>query len=422
MREYTVTGIKYCMEGETLEEKKAAARDFVTERLWGYEVMLMAEPDNPFDPDAIAVYIDYRHIGYIMRDETDEVHQLLDENGMCMARTKWYDGESTLFIEIPSADAKKLAKPVRKRQLPESPLGEMVCMPFTKEEHKLQMLGTLLEQLEMREEMKQRFVELVKQYVPLMMTSICREDTLLMRKVYDKLLWTLQNCDKEAWAGDALSELAHEYTTVRRNLANLHRGSEQWPAKIFAEHLDRLRGDKEVNQHLFNKYSNTFLDGTSIEDADLLRVEKEYDRLMAWLKAMKWSELRNPQDLTTMGKKVAYLRISRKELYDLYSVMLITERLRERLGSLAGRRAKVIEALTQTSIFYSTDDKEMKIEKFYDDIVGKKPTEITSLVNDLVAQNVISNMSCNRDLWSILNVYGLYEKGENNWNSQIKRF
>ena len=42
---------------------------------------------------------------------------------------------------------------------------------------------------------------------------------------------------------------------------------------------------------------------------------------------MKWCELRNPQDLNLMGSKVYDLGLSRQELYDLYGVLLLIEKL-----------------------------------------------------------------------------------------------
>ena len=49
-----------------------------------------------------------------------------------------------------------------------------------------------------------------------------------------------------------------------------------------------------------------------------------------------------------------------------------------------------------------------------------KPTQITALVRELVKTNVISEMSCHRDLWSILHAAGLYSPSESNWNQQLR--
>ena len=52
-------------------------------------------------------------------------------------------------------------------------------------------------------------------------------------------------------------------------------------------------------------------------------------------------------------------------------------------------------------------------------IQGMKPKQITDRVNQLVNERKISDISRKRDLWSVLHDYGLYEKSESNWNSQV---
>ena len=53
-------------------------------------------------------------------------------------------------------------------------------------------------------------------------------------------------------------------------------------------------------------------------------------------------------------------------------------------------------------------------------VQGRKPTQITALVNQWVSENKISEMSKNRDLWMVLHESGIYQKTESNWNSQVK--
>ena len=59
-------------------------------------------------------------------------------------------------------------------------------------------------------------------------------------------------------------------------------------------------------------------------------------------------------------------------------------------------------------------------ENFVNEISQMKPTQITALVNKLLAAEKISKLSCNRDLWKPLNEAGLYRPSESNWNKQIQ--
>lgn len=53
-------------------------------------------------------------------------------------------------------------------------------------------------------------------------------------------------------------------------------------------------------------------------------------------------------------------------------------------------------------------------------IQGMKATQITDKVNQLVADNKISELSKHRDLWKVLHDCGIYERSESNWNMQVK--
>ena len=68
-------------------------------------------------------------------------------------------------------------------------------------------------------------------------------------------------------------------------------------------------------------------------------------------------------------------------------------------------------------IFYNDVN---QAKEFLNKIRGMKATQITELVKDLRTKNIISEMSCHRDLWFILHEVGLYTKTESNWNERIK--
>ena len=129
---------------------------------------------------------------------------------------------------------------------------------------------------------------------------------------------------------------------------------------------------------------------------------------------MKWSELRDPQNLQAIGLKVNYLKLSRRELYDLYSVLLLIEQLKPLLKGMIANQDEIVAKLRP--IFYGDDQ---EANGFLVDIQDMKPKQITDKVNQLVGNRKISEMSRKRDLWMVLHNYGLYEKSESNWNSQV---
>lgn len=87
MTEYEVTGISHRIgRGLLRDEAKAAAHEFITKLKPGTPLILMAEPSNTHDENAIAVYLDYtKHIGYIKSSRCLELKALLDGDGQCDA-------------------------------------------------------------------------------------------------------------------------------------------------------------------------------------------------------------------------------------------------------------------------------------------------------------------------------------------------
>ena len=168
-------------------------------------------------------------------------------------------------------------------------------------------------------------------------------------------------------------------------------------------------------QHLFCKYCQTFLSGKDFAEADKQKMNLELERLHLWLQEMPWSELRNPADLDAMALKVNYLGLSRTELYDLFCVILIVEKLDETLDGGSFSVEEVTEQLLP--IFYNN---KAAVRDFLSNCLRMKSTQITDMVSRLVKDRVISDQSKGRDLWQVLHDYGIYTKTESNWNMRVK--
>lgn len=416
MTEFTVTGIRYQFPSElTYEERTEAARQYVASLRKGTPVVLVAEPENPMDANAIAVYIDYERMGYIDKEETPMVHTLLDENQQCDALVERNDGHITLFLTIPGAAEKPHVMNSRPRILPPSPLGEEVRMPFTKAESTLQLVATRLLKTEPKQENLQQLLSLSARYVSLLKLSICHDDCVWLnsiRKKLDKVNLLSREWTMTKEQADTLNDI---YKKVRACAGDMHRTSDHWPERVFKQQLSTIRGDKSITGHLFSKYCQTFLSGKDFAEADKQRMNLELERLHLWLQEMPWSELRNPADLDAMALKVNYLGLSRTELYDLFCVILIVEKLDE---TLDGGSFSVEEVTGQLlPIFYNN---KAAVRDFLGNCLRMKSTQITDMVNSLVKDRVISDQSKGRDLWQVLHDYGIYTKTESNWNMRVK--
>ena len=415
MTEFTITGIRFQMGDHlSFDEATEAAKQFVAGLKRGQQVMLVAEPENPIDQNAIAAYIDYERIGYIDKEETEELHPLLDENHQRNAIVERTDGHITVFISIPGAMENTKTQTSRHRILPESPLGDSVYMPYTKAESKLQLIASRLSGIDINKENLQEIIRLAEHYVQLLKISICHEDILWMNKIAKKLNEVCMSHQALGMSEAETENISYIYNKVREAVGDMHRTVEHWPERVFADHLERLRKDESINCHLYRKYCDAFLSGKTFSEVDKTKVAEEHQRLCNWLKGMKWSELRNPQDLQAMGLKVNYLKLSRRELYDLYSVLLLIEQLKPMLKGMIANQDVIVEKLRP--IFFGDNH---AANGFLMDIQDMKPTQITDKVNKMVKEKKISEMSRKRDLWMVLHENHLYDKSESNWNSQV---
>lgn len=329
MTEFTVTGIRYQM-GEHLsyEEKDVAAKEFVASLKIGQPVLLVFEPDNPGSPNkAIAVYIDYERIGYIADEQCDLVHPLLNEQNRGRGTIVRKDDNVTFFITIPGASENQKVTTPRERVLPDSPLGDSFRMPYTKDENALQLIASTLSEMEVNMDNLPEMMLLAKRYVPLAKISICYDDNLWRSLILRKLEQFLDNRQQLGMSADDTKEMEVYCKQVRDAVGDMHRSVEHWPEKVFVKHLETLRENENLSGYLYKKYCETFLDCKDFSEADKNKIASEYDRLCGWMKGLKWSDLRNPRNLRAMGFRVNYLGLSRQELYDLYSVLLLIEKL-----------------------------------------------------------------------------------------------
>ena len=415
MTEFTITGIRFQMGVHlNFDEATEAAEQFLAGLKKGQQVILVAEPENPVDQNAIAAYIDYERIGYIDNEETDELHPLLDENHQCNAVVERTDGHVTVFISIPGATENTTPQTSRHRVLPESPLGESVYMSYTKDESRLQLIASRLSGIDIKKENLQEIIRLAEHYVQLLKISICHEDILWMNKIAKKMNKVCSLHQALGMSEAEKEKISNIYNKVYEAVGDMHSTVDHWPERVFVDHLERLRNDENVNRHLYKKYCDAFLSGKNFSEVDKIKVAEEHQRLCDWMKGMKWSELRNPQDLQAMGLKVNYLKLSRRELYDLYSVLLLIEKLQPLLKGVVANQDEIVAKLRP--IFFGDDH---EANGFLMDIQTMKPTQITDRVNKMVKEKKISEMSRKRDLWMILHENHLYDKSESNWNSQV---
>ncbi len=300
MARYEVTGLRYQMEGQTLDDKTLAAEDFLRGLKDGTPATLVAEPDNPIDENAIAVYIKYRHSGYIKHECCDEVIPLLDSNGHCEAVVCGNDGHLTFTIDIPNAPDNVQAPAEAKRCLPESVLPRELIMPFSKKERQLQFVALKLDGLLVKEDNVDELIEMTNVYLPLSRLSLSKDDNLWRDHIYKKVAKAL----KLSITDEQKRELEHARDTLYDTQGDFHRTHENLLGKVFEQQLSQLSQQAKKEDGLYAKFEEYL---TSSRKAQSEVIES----LKGWFAEMPRVKLRDYHDHDQLAMSLNYLKVSR---------------------------------------------------------------------------------------------------------------
>ena len=314
MAEYEVTGVRYRMgDGLTIEESTPLAEAFIKKLKVGTPVTLLADGTNPDDRNAIAVFLEERHVGYISKTRCEAVLPLLDDDGRCEAKVSGSDGHATFWVEIEAC-----APPVkRERQLPVFPLQKTVHLNYLPEEMSLMAFAPQLVRFSLDEksptllEDVRAYIEKVEKFMPLSGLSFCIEDNLWRDDVLKMLrkACRLQLPESEK---EQLNQLRIRLSEV---VGDFHSCHEDVQLRIFERQLEMLKKQAEGKEGLFWQYERS-LDGEPTET----------ERLTGWFKEMPDIRLYDYHDHKLLVRTLNYLRISRRELYDVYAALLLIGR------------------------------------------------------------------------------------------------
>ena len=277
MEEFEVTGVRHRMgDGLTEKESTPLAEAFLKDLKVGTPVTLLADGTNPVDRKAIAVYLDERHVGYISKTRCEAVLPLLDDDGRCEAKVSGSDGHATFWVEIEAC-----APPVkRERQLPVFPLQETIHLNYLPEEMSLMAFAPQLVRFSL-DEKSPTLLEDVRAYIP--------------------------ESEKEQ-----LNQLRIRLGEV---VGDFHCCYDDVLLRIFERQLEMLKKQAEGKDGLFHLYERSF-DGKPVE----------VERLVGWFKEMPDIRLYDYHDHKLLVRTLNYLRISRRELYDVYAALLLIGR------------------------------------------------------------------------------------------------
>ena len=313
--ELNVTGLRYRMGNNlTPEEQTAKAEVYIKKLKNGTPVILVGEPDNEFDEHAIAVYIDYEKRGYVAREECELVSPLLNENSQCDAIVCGNDGHITYYVTIPhAADFPKKVTP-HERTLPPSPVSKALLLPFSEEDRRIQIIAPRLVETPITKENIEQLLILCNSYLPFANLSICHEDDRWRKLVFQKIK-ELKSC---SFLNKSQSNQCQKlYDVMRKVIGEVRREKDHWAFHAFEGQLNDLR-EKAKKANYVKKFQDFYIDNPP---------KRRKERLEEWFKNMPWVELRDYQHHEALARKLCYIGVTRRELYDIYSTLIFLDEL-----------------------------------------------------------------------------------------------
>ena len=361
MAEFEVTGISYQIgRGLPREEATAAAHKFITEHLKpGTPLLLVAEPTNLHDENAIAVYADYtRQVGYVKGTSCLEVKPMLDEEGQCDAVVTGNDGWITLFVEIP--DGPQNATPaVRGRVLPENPLEEVLRMNYTEAERSLTAIAPRLSKLMPTVDNAERLASMTERYLPLSHLSICYEDNLWR----DRILKNLRKAARLKLDKELKERLEQQRDLLADVEADQTRSSDHPKHKLLEAQLEKLSQMAETEGELIANFEYHIVTSGRT-------VREELAKLEEWFRGMPRLRLRDYHNHEKLAEGLYYQRVSRKELYEVYASILLLNRYAQEEEAAVHDFAAIKEYVCRVKSLLSDKWTEAAYEKLWDDVLA----------------------------------------------------
>ena len=361
MAEFEVTGISYQIgRGLPREEATAAAHWFILENLKpGTPLLLVAEPTNTHDENAIGVYLNYtQQIGYVKGTCCLEVKPLLDEDGQCDAVVTGDDGWITLFIEIP--DVPQVAPTVTKpRVLPVNPLDEVLRINFTDEERSLQAVAPRLSKLVPTEQNAAMLLAMTERYMPLSHLSICYDDNLWR----DHILKNLRKATRLKLEPELKNALEQQRDLLADVESDQTRTCDRPKLKLMEAQLEKLAAMAETEDGLIANFEyHIATSGHSVKD--------ELAKLEGWFRAMPKLKLRDYHNYDKLSEGLCYQRVSRKELYEVYASIIILNRYAQENGATNQDFADIKAYVGRVKSLLSAEWTAEAYEKLWDDVLA----------------------------------------------------
>ena len=283
----------------------------------GTRILLQLEPNNPVTPamgedkGAVAAFDEqFNLIGRVSNTYRQKLHKYMNEYTLLEARYAGNDGHVTMYANVEGLEDMSQMLDGLTRKLPAAPIPPL---EYTPEESRLRVMTHSLLKPELASlEGAERYLSLVRSYVPLASISLCTEDSLLRCQVINNLTQLMTRKEPfDAGQQKAARELRRQLNAME---GDFHCHTDDSLEKLLRKHLETLRRQAAAGGKyaFFNRFDALYKEGT----------RAKLDELEAWLQQLPW---KTAYDRHNLGWLVI-MNVTRRDLYDVCAVLLLLER------------------------------------------------------------------------------------------------
>lgn len=348
--EVTITGLRYNV-AKNCEDKDEAVERFLSEQKPGDAYLLQPEPDNAFDPCAVAVYLGMNKIGYV--EHSTATYMMMEHQDALPDMCYFLEGEHvTMWADFPAICEPQQIMP-KLNLLEVQPFFDFRFIRYTAPDSRkrLDVVAYQFQRWEMQENNINELEDLCEIIHAEVNKSLSYEYGFIRLFVGMRLRKFLKQATEEKMPEEyleRLKKLIHKTNEICGD-TKVKKGHE----KLFNAVLAEMKEEAEKENNLWHKYKlNTFTDEASLDSEE--SIIRNIEKIKDWLKSLpSIGPAYLKGDISEAANCMAYARLSESSFNEIMSVIVVYEKL---LSLLEKRKDNLARNSVRTTKHIQTED------------------------------------------------------------------
>lgn len=381
---------------------------FVENLAKGTQVMMIPEPSNLFDKNAIKAFIGGKHIGYVARDMAPEVLPYVIQNrGVLIGSSVdafWKEihivVDVSRFGELP---LKKDKEAVFDRQ---TALSDNLIAPFLAEDEKFLMDLSLSEFYLQSGVLDEGLKDALDEYIKGMHNSISCESTSRWQELSQKIFEIISGSQEPSLQKfkENLEEQAHEMYEYNKDRVHL-------VGEIYKRKYNKLKQESLKAEGTLSRILRAEFGTTEPNQEQLMQLYERMERFMLSLPNNTYRLLyQKPEE---WAKALMYLRPTLQELYIICTHAIVLDWAKERMAETEERDFEIrdlsLAMIDREKVFNSKLDRDRLIH------LHNRMKSLISGFKEKADYAWLFMACCNLNYLSQQNAYSAFAKTLTNW-------